>query len=157
MIISPSLDNKLKGIKNGRRIIAEDEKRLSAALPGRVPKWYLDFVSKYPIIGTLWTLGEGDDISSLGVELKWLSPDTVVEEMTIMEPGKTAFGQGFLVFGGCELGSGDPYFIDLNGESTDSPVVRIYHDSCNNGKFSKEGVAIVCESLSQFLGKARCP
>lgn len=137
-------------------VASEDQIRnLKSNLPEKIlPDWYLSLLQSYPLSGTCFSLEDEDDLSEMGVELKWFSPEEIVDEAQNMFPGKSVLSLGYLPIGACLLGSGDPYFIKFIGSSMNPPLVRIPHDLSADNDYPESEIELVCHSLSSFFEKA---
>lgn len=71
--------------------------------------------------------GSTRDPSGLGVEMKWMNPEQMLNEATNLYPGIVAIERGYFPIGPCLEGSGDPYFF----QASDGAVVRIPHDAAS--------------------------
>jgi hypothetical protein len=118
-----------------------------------IPQWYLDLLAKFRLIGTEFSLDEDQDLSELGVELRWMSPEETISEARDTFPGILAVQKGYLPVGICLEGSGDPYFLQIS-QNTDPEVVRIPHTSCSEDEFDEEKVEMICSRLSDFFIRA---
>lgn len=99
-------------------------------------------LSKYPLIGHEFSLTEEEDLSELGVEMEWMSPEEQLEEALSAYPGISAIKDNYLPIAKCLEGSGDPYFI-RNDKDTFN-VYRIPHDSITNeNSIDKNSIELV--------------
>lgn len=138
----------------GSKLTEQETGRLTAALPSSVtPLWLLRVLAKYGLAGVNFTLEDGLDESELGVEMKWLHADEMIEEALMCYPGKPALNAGFLPIGACLLGSGDPYFLKLeDGNESDPALVRIPHESVvSENEIREDSIEVVSDSLSRFF------
>jgi hypothetical protein len=126
--------------------------RLSAAV---TPDWLMSILKDYRLAGTCFTLSEECDNSGLSADVVWLTPEQVVSESHDAEPGISVLSFGFLPIGGCAIGSGDPYFLDLRQASIDPPVVRIPHDHAVDRPYPVDRIEVVSSSLSEFFRDSR--
>lgn len=125
------------------------------SLPEKVlPEWYLSLLQSFPLSGTCFSLDDEDDLSEMGVDLKWLTPEQAVDEAQNVFPGKSVLNLGYLPVGSCLAGSGDPYFIKLVSPSENPPLVRIPHDLASDNDYPESEIELVCDSLSSFFEKA---
>ena len=119
-----------------------------------VPDWFAALLRKNRLAGVNFSLSQEDDKSKLGARVLWLTPMQIVSEATECQPGISVVPLGFIPFGACAEGSGDPYFLDMRGATNDPPVVRIPHDYAVHVPYPLDRIELVAESLSSFLGKA---
>jgi hypothetical protein len=139
----------------GRRLEDGDLSVLRSALPRKMfPDWLAALLGSVPIVGACFSITEKSDISGRGGELFWLDVKGMLSETLEFEPGKSVVNHGFLAFGGCLEGSGDPYFLDLRMSSDDPPVTRVPHDYAASRPYPLEKIEIVALSLSDFLSTA---
>lgn len=111
-------------------------------------------MQRYAIVGMRFRLSPDQDLSTLGVELKWMNPEEIIEESAEFYPGIAAFRCGYIPVGSCVEGSGDPYFVKM--ELEDSPLVRIPHDRLREDLSLPESVIeLVRPHLSSFFQIAR--
>lgn len=141
------ISDKLEG-----RLISQDENDLlvKALDKNILPQWYLNLLMKFRLVGTEFSLSEEKDISEMGVELKWLTPEQTINEAKETYPGILACKNGYLPVGMCLEGSGDPYFLEIVGNNNPK-LVRIIHDSCTDDDFTSCEVEIVSNCLSDFF------
>jgi hypothetical protein len=141
---------------NGSTLSIQEEIFLKEKLPRQlIQSWFLNLLKKFPLIGVCFSLSENDDMSELGVELKWLTPDQIVEEALFSYPGKSVLKYGYLPIGACLLGSGDPYFLKMTENSEESALVRIPHNfASENNNYPEDKIELVSISLSKFFSKA---
>jgi hypothetical protein len=134
----------------------EDDVRLlrSSLREDLVPDWFVALLRANRLAGVCFSLSEGDDKSQLGAEVMWLRPSQIVSEATECQPGTSVVAVGFIPFGACAVGSGDPYFLDMRGAVYDPPVVRVPHDFAVQHPYPLDRIELVAESLSEFMGKA---
>jgi hypothetical protein len=126
--------------------------RLPAAL---VPDWLVDALRRYRLADTHFEFTEAQDLSGLGADVRWLPVKHMIGEACDLEPGFTVVRSGFLPFGGCAIGTGDPFFLDMRSGSNDPPVVRVPHDYAGGETYPLDAIEPVAPSLSEFLKTAR--
>lgn len=133
---------------SGEYLSPIDRRRLSDEFPNLLSNhWITELMSEFPIINMEFELAEVHDLSGLGVEMKWLSANAIIEEGKQAYPGIIATNLGFVPVGSCLLGSGDPYFINtMTGE-----FVRIPHDSVIEDSLRQSSIELVSESLTDFF------
>lgn len=122
-----------------------------------LPEWLVGVLQGFKLGGASISLAEDYDLSGLGAELKWFTPEQMISESFEDEPGLTVVPIGLLPVAACAIGSGDPYFLDLrNSNNVDPPLVRVLHDfvGMEKSKFLIEGIEVVTHRLSEFFAKA---
>ena len=66
-------------------------------------------------------------------------------------PGFVVQNYGFLPIGGCQIGSGDPFFIQVS-EGAGGSLYQIYHDRVIDDNYSQaNAVAIVLKDYRDIL------
>lgn len=153
-----TVDEVLKAIGDdldGTTATDNDIRLLRARLPAAlVPDWLMEALRRYRLAGTDFSLTEEQDLSGLGADVVWLTAKQMIGEARDLEPGFTIVRSGFLPFGGCRAGTGDPFFLDLRSGSNDPPVVRVPHDYAGGESFPLDAVELVARSLTNFLKTA---
>ncbi|MBV8753355.1 MAG: SMI1/KNR4 family protein [Hyphomicrobiales bacterium] len=154
-----SLDEVLRAIADelpGSTATDEDIRLLRARLPAAlVPDWLADALRRYRLAETSFGLTEAQDLSGLGAEVTWLLVKHMIGEACDMEPGFSVVRSGFIPFGQCGVGTGDPFFFDMRNGSNDPPVVRVPHDYAGGETYPLDAIELVASSLSEFLKTAR--
>jgi hypothetical protein len=149
MNISSTLGKKLSELE-GRQATSAEKERLHGQFPSMSIKALIDLISRYPVIECDFSLSESQDVSGFGVDMKWLSPDEMIDAALNFYPGISARTYLYLPIGECTEGSGDPYFIDTS--SKDLAVVRIPHDAVDEElNLSRERVEVVALTLLNFF------
>jgi hypothetical protein len=132
-----------------------DLRILTSRLPANfLPDWFASLLAEYKLGGVDFSLSKNDDCSGFGAEMIWLTAEQMVSEAIEVEPGISVVTSGFLPVGGCALGSGDPYFLDLREGSDDPPVVRVPHDFAGGATYPLDRIELVARSLSEFFSHA---
>ncbi len=62
--------------------------------------------------------------------------------MTEAYPGLVVQKDGFLPVGGCQIGSGDPYFIRIS-EGAGGSLYQIYHDAVSDEDYSRDDAIVI--------------
>jgi hypothetical protein len=131
----------------GRRLDPDAAARISAKLTP--PKALLDLLQNYPIVGVEVSIGEDDDESGMGAEMRIMDDSEVLSEAFETYPGLVAVPLGYMPFAICLEGSGDPYFI----RSSDGAVVRIPHDAVDEDELDESSIELVAPSLDDLFEK----
>ena len=102
----------------------------------------------------MFSLDDESDLSEIGVELKWMTAEQMVDEVNNFYPGIVAIKKGYLPFGVCLEGSGDPYFLRIGKGHDDTPVVRIPHDAVADEEIDESSIEVVTSNLVEFFQKS---
>ncbi|WLQ14315.1 hypothetical protein O5O45_31855 [Hahella aquimaris] len=140
----------------GRRITEDEVNRLSSELnyDNRL-SGLIKIMTAFPLSHSCFSLSEDIDISNIGLDLKWLSPDQIIDEALNAYPGKLVYKLGYIPIGSCLAGSGDPYFLSPSDSLESSKLVRIPHDMASNcNSYPTDSIELVCTSLDDFFVNA---
>lgn len=143
-------NQKLRGVF----LTSNERDKLLEQFPGTVPAWLLDLCAERNLAGSTFSLDDESDLSGMGVELKWMSAEQMIDETVSFYPGIAAIKKRYLPFGICLEGSGDPYFLKIGKGYYDTPVVRIYHDILVDGDVDESAIDIVALNLVEFFEKS---
>jgi hypothetical protein len=138
-------EGKLSGLP-GRCATRAEVVELQLLVAG-TPDDVLGFIAEYPIIGVAFSLSENDDESGMGVEMRVLSPSEAIDEAKMAYPGISAVQRGYLPFGMCLAGSGDPYFVHCPTQR----LVRIPHDAAIEDQLDESSIEVVASSVRRFF------
>lgn len=150
MIWMSLMKNNLKKIlqeKSCGRIATKTEVSLLLSKINFLPNWFCDFIMEFPVLGMNLELNTEDDLSNIGVDFIWLSPQDMITELFDMYPGINVIKKGFLPIGACGEGSGDYYYIDTNCHN--SRVIRVIHDEYDENE--NNIVDVIQSSFENFL------
>ena len=154
-----SLDEVLQAIADelpGSTATEDDIRMLRNRLPAALaPDWLANVLRRYRLADTSFDLTEAQDLSGLGAEVNWLPVKHMIREACDMEPGFTVVRSGFIPFGQCAIGTGDPFFFDMRGGSNNPSVVRVPHDYAGGETYPLDAIELVALSLSEFLKTAK--
>lgn len=94
-----------------------------------IPEYWKAFITQNELVGEYFEIPESADLSELdGGNLKLLSDNQIIDETNEFYPGIAVKKFGFIPVGSCSLGSGDPYFININ-DGVNGKLYRVYHDA----------------------------
>lgn len=114
------------------------------------PRWR-EFVERNGLSGKEADIPEVDDLSSVGACIEILNEQNARVESDELYPGIVVKAHGFVPVGGCAIGTGDPYFININDEQP-GPLYRIYHDCVLDENYKRdEAIARVLNSYEEIL------
>ncbi len=152
MKLNEQLASKLQDLR-GRLIDPAEITAVMTALPW-APHRLLLLMSRYALANAKFTLAESDDESQLGAEMRWLSPDEIIDEARNAYPGIAAASHHYLPVGTCLLGTGDPYFV--HSDNAELPLYRIPHTAVTSAdELFADEVERVSPSLQTFLALAQ--
>lgn len=141
----------------GTTISDADSDRLISAISGsKVLQAYSDVLRSFRLCGVPFVLAEDQDLSGVGVELQWLTPNQIISEALDMYPGIIVTKMGFIPVGMCLMGSGNYYYIDAkSSDPLDPPLVRIPYDGVTSTTtYAEEMIEPVSKSLTDFFKTA---
>jgi hypothetical protein len=117
-----------------------------------LPTYWVQFIESNQLAGQTVCLGEDDDLSKIGVDMQFLSEEQSAEELNTLWPGIRVGRDGYVPVGGCLIGSGDQYFLNVN-DGPNGPLYRIYHDAVYEEGYDVEhAVAKVLGDFKLLLG-----
>lgn len=144
--------DKIEKQLTGELFRQSDIERLRKYLPAHLlVDWYIEILEKYRLSGACFSISEDDDLSEMGVDIKWFSSEQIVDEALNAYPGKSVMKQGYLPVGTCLSGSGDPYFLKVSKEPGLSALVRVPHYVASDDDYPEEDIEKVSESLNHFF------
>mgnify|MGYP000031174821 CR=1 FL=1 len=118
------------------------------------PEHWKKFVNLNSLIGREFTVPEEMDLSEVGADFEVLSEDQSIDEAKNYWPGIGVFLDGFIPVAGCSIGSGDPYFININ-DGENGPLYRVYHDQVNDSGYDRNiAVDVILENYQSLLDYA---
>jgi hypothetical protein len=116
---------------NGRTASIDELLDLENKINLKLPEWYIQLYASVNIIDAEFgfqefeTAGDYDGISFIIVG----GIKDILDECLKYSPGMDVLEEGYIFFGSCSHGSGDPVFLNIkNEDDQDTPVYRIYHD-----------------------------
>ena len=115
-------------------MMPDEREQFLSSLGDLVPTWLLELCAERNLAGSAFSLDNESDLSEMGVELRWMTVEQIIDEATNVYPGIAATKRGYLPFGICLEGSGDPYFLKIGEGYDDTSVVRIPHDAVAEGE-----------------------
>lgn len=142
------------GMLTGIPLMPDERQKLLNSFGELVPAWFLELCAERNLAGSTFSLDDENDLSKLGVELKWMTAGQIIDEATNAYPGIAAIRKGYLPFGICLEGTGDPYFLKIGKSHDDTSVVRIPHDAAVDGEIDESGVEVVAANLIEFFDKS---
>jgi hypothetical protein len=131
----------------GSKVTEVEIKELIEKLPSDLlPVWLIKLVQEFKLLGIDFSLKKEDDESKRGVEIKLLNPKEMTDEALMSYPEKVVIKLGYLPFGCCCIGSGDPYFLKIKDCKNEDPlIVRVPHDYViDDETYPEEKIEIVC-------------
>ena len=104
-----------------------------------LPKYWQEFIAAEGLEKVEIEIPAAADLSQIsedGLDLYIYDEKMSEDEAINYYPGIVVKSLGFIPVASCELGSGDPYFINLN-DGKRGPLYRIYHDEVVDENFDK--------------------
>lgn len=116
-----------------------------------IPLHWQRFRDESDLLGRPVEIPESEDLSGVGADIEFFDDRGIADETDNFYPGLIVKKDGFLAVGGCQTGSGDPYFIQIS-EGDGGALYRIYHDSVGDDGYSREdAVAVVLRDYREIL------
>ncbi len=114
------------------------------------PYWRT-FVEQHHLVGREISVPDDRDISEVGIEIEILGEEAIHSEQTAAYPGIAVAEAGYIPVGGCSIGTGDPYFINIH-DGEGGPLYRIYHDEVVDQNYNpKTAIAVVLKDYRELL------
>lgn len=109
------------------------------------------FVEAHHLVGRQISVPDDLDVSGVGIEIEILGDEAIHSEQTAAYPGIAVVEAGYIPVGGCSIGTGDPYFINIH-DGEGGPLYRIYHDEVVDQSYdAKAAIALVLEDYRELL------
>ena len=119
-----------------------------------MPPYWKIFVEQHQLVGREISLPAEADLSGVGAEIELLDEANISTEQTELYPGIAVAPAGFVPVGGCGIGTGDPYFINVH-DGEGGPLYRIYHDEAARDPIDLgTAVAVVLKDYRELLNYA---
>lgn len=109
------------------------------------------FVEQHHLVGREFSVPDDRDVSGVGIEIEILDDLGTQSEQTELYPGIAVAEAGYVPVGGCSIGTGDPYFINIH-DGEGGPLYRIYHDEVVDQNYDpKAAIAVVLQDYRDLL------
>ena len=153
-VLKKSLTNfikrSIKAKQAGSSLNQEQINTIQKAMDMELPNWYVEMMLNYNLTNIEFTFLEDEYKSDIAIS----DYDTILSEINEAHPGLDIKPMGFVNFGTCLQGSGDPIFINLK-ENNNPAVIRIYHDGIiENEIIDENGGNKLADKLSDFFDNA---
>ncbi|WPJ95399.1 hypothetical protein SH580_18425 [Coraliomargarita algicola] len=102
-----------------------------------IPDYWKEFLEANDLIEKDFELSESEDLSGVGADFSLMSFEDIIDEAENYYPGIKVKEDGFIPVGSCQIGTGDPYFINKK-EGKNGALYRIYHDSVTDEGYDHE-------------------
>lgn len=105
-----------------------------------LPKYWIDFIESAGISRKEIHIPASADLSEIddeGLDIYILDDEMSADEAQNCYPGIGVRSSGYIPVAGCQLGTGDPYFINTN-EGKGGALYRIYHDEVFDENYDTE-------------------
>ena len=76
-----------------------------------IPEYWRQFRDSSNLLNLEVEIPEAEDLSGVGADIEFFADDSILSELNEAYPGIVVQKDGFLPVGGCQIGTGDPYFI----------------------------------------------
>lgn len=114
-----------------------------------LPGYWINFIKENKLEGASCKIPPEADLADLdeeGPDLYIMDESMSDEESTKFYPGIYVRKDGYIPVAGCEIGSGNPYFINTN-DGENGPLYCIFHDEVTSeGYDSSRAIVKVLES-----------
>lgn len=119
-----------------------------------LPEWYKKIMCECSIVDIEFDYSEYEDSEGYESSIAISDFEIIMSETNDAYPGCAIKELGYVNFGDCLQGSGDPIFINLKEENP--KVVRIFHDGAllENGIVDEDSGNILASELADFLQNA---
>ena len=138
----------------GRTATKEEIALLNAHFGDRIPTWYCRLITEVPLIHIEvgWQAYESQDSCEGLAYVEIYQPRDMVYESFKAYPGISILNRGYVCIGGDPIGSGDPYFIHFDADST--AVYQVFQDAGVDAvQILAHGTKQVADSLADFFQK----
>lgn len=117
-----------------------------------LPSYWLAFLERNKLkAGDAFSIGADLDRSGVGADLELFDEAASHEEAIEFYPGIALAGDGYVPVAQCLIGSGDPYFINVN-DGAAGPLYRAYHDEVSATGYDKaRAIAVVLSSYEKLV------
>lgn len=116
-----------------------------------IPKYWIEFINNQQLRGREIEIPESVDLSNVGACIEIMQEKDCEIEMKDLYPGLVVVKDNFIPVGNCSLGTGDPYFININ-EGPNGKLYRIYHDEVFDENYDQaQAIDIVLEDYRDLL------
>ena len=116
-----------------------------------LPEFWQRFVMDNALVDAELTIPEELDRSRAGAFIRILDEQAATVEARELFPGMGVFQDGFVPVGGCAIGTGDPYFINVN-DGDAGPLYRISHEDVHEDGYDRAAaVEVVLMDYRELL------
>jgi hypothetical protein len=115
------------------------------------PEFWRRFLAEHRLVRLEVEIPAACDLTSIGAVIEILDEDAAASEAHEALPGVGVWADGFVPVGGCGIGTGDPYFINIH-DSDNGPLYRISHEDVSlTGYDRAQAVATVLAHYRDLL------
>jgi hypothetical protein len=115
------------------------------------PSYWSEFLEANALVHREVSIPEVQDLSGVGADLEMYDAESSRQEMEEYYPGIVVAADGFVPVAHCSIGSGDPYFINVN-DGPGGPLYRVYHDVVANQPYERsQAVDLVLASYQELV------
>lgn len=151
--LSDFIKRSIESKQKGKRLDVEQINLIQESMGIELPDWYVEMMLNYDLTNLEFDYLEDDD-EDMKSSISISDFNTIQSEINDAHPGLEIKSMGYVNFGTCLEGSGDPIFINIKGNDN-PPVVRVYHDGIiENGIIDEDGGNKLADRLSDFFNRA---
>ena len=119
-----------------------------------IPEYWKKFLDKNEMRWVSCKIPPEADLGNIdeeGPDLYIFNEESSTQEASENYPGIGVKSDGYFPVAGCELGSGDPYFININ-DGENGPLYCIFHDEVMDENYDRSKAIIkVLESYQDLV------
>jgi hypothetical protein len=151
--INSFIKRSIESNQQGKRLDVEQIALIQESMEMELPNWYVEMMLNHDLINIEFEYleYENEDMKS---SISISNFNTIQSEINEAYPGLEIKSMGYINFGTCLEGSGNPIFINLK-ENDNTPVIRVYHDGIiKDGIIDEDGGNKLADNLSDFFDKS---
>jgi hypothetical protein len=139
----------------GKRLGLIERTILQLRLTVRLPRWYSQLLSDYPLAGMYLNYPIYGDSSDDYQSIRLAGLKDIYRETELCYPGLAIRKLGYACLAIDPTGGGDPYFMKVS-VGDNPPVYQVFHDVSRIGEeIEKKGTRKIAASLAEFFSNAK--
>jgi len=151
--INSFIKRSIESNQQGKRLDVEQIALIQESMEMKLPDWYAAMMLNHDLIDIEFEYLECED-EGMKSSISISNFNTIQSETNEAYPGLDIKSMGYINFGTCLEGSGNPIFINLK-ENHNPSVVRLYHDGIiKDGIIDEDGGNKLTDNLSDFFDRA---